>query len=175
MDDPKYGVKFFRWQFPIRICFAMTINKAEGQSLGTVGIYLPRPVFAHGQLYVALTRGESVHKIFVFIVEIEGVQGFDEESGQYYTKNVVYQEVFKSDLTRSNYKKSDPYNIYDCSDDEVPYIGDDENFAIPINNNFDDAPIIIDEIPMVEINPRTGRKKSLKDEMSDSDDTQYSE
>ena len=34
----------------------MTINKALGQTLDRVGIYLPQPVFGHGQLYVARSR-----------------------------------------------------------------------------------------------------------------------
>jgi ATP-dependent exoDNAse (exonuclease V) alpha subunit len=34
----------------------MTINKAQGQTLHTVGVDLRSPVFSHGQLYVALSR-----------------------------------------------------------------------------------------------------------------------
>jgi len=34
----------------------MTINKAQGQTLERVGIYLPEPCFTHGQLYVAASR-----------------------------------------------------------------------------------------------------------------------
>src|SRR5436189_4821051 len=45
-----------RRQLPIRLAFGMSINKAQGQSLHQVGIYLNNPVFAHGQLYVALSR-----------------------------------------------------------------------------------------------------------------------
>jgi ATP-dependent DNA helicase PIF1 len=47
---------FRRTQFPLRLAFAMTINKAQGQTLNHVGLCLKEPVFTHGQLYVALSR-----------------------------------------------------------------------------------------------------------------------
>ena len=47
---------FRRTQFPLRLAFAMTINKAQGQTLNYVGLCLKEPVFMHGQLYVALSR-----------------------------------------------------------------------------------------------------------------------
>ena len=37
-----------RKQFSVRVCYAMTINKSQGQSLDHVGIFLPKPVFSHG-------------------------------------------------------------------------------------------------------------------------------
>uniref|UniRef100_A0A453R085 ATP-dependent DNA helicase n=1 Tax=Aegilops tauschii subsp. strangulata TaxID=200361 RepID=A0A453R085_AEGTS len=58
-EDTSLPFKIKRKQFPIRLSFAMTINKAQGQTIPNVGIYLPEPVFSHGQLYVALSRGVS--------------------------------------------------------------------------------------------------------------------
>ena len=33
-----------RRQFPIKVCYSMTINKSQGQTLLNVGIYLRKPV-----------------------------------------------------------------------------------------------------------------------------------
>ena len=56
-------VEFDRKQFPIRVCFAMTINKSQGQSLGRVGVYLNPEVFSHGQLYVSFSRTTNENKL----------------------------------------------------------------------------------------------------------------
>ncbi|CAN1140583.1 ATP-dependent DNA helicase RRM3 [Linum perenne] len=45
-----------RRQYPIAICFAMTINKSQGQTLKQVGLCLQHQIFSHGQLYIALSR-----------------------------------------------------------------------------------------------------------------------
>ncbi|KAG7674304.1 hypothetical protein KSW81_006109 [Nannochloris sp. 'desiccata'] len=54
-----------RRQYPVKPAFAMSINKAQGQTLKCVGIYLKDDVFGHGQLYVALSRSGSFESIFV--------------------------------------------------------------------------------------------------------------
>ena len=56
----------------------MTINKAQAQTLQLMGLYLPKPVFSHGQLYVALSGVGSKDKVCILVVddrheELEGV------------------------------------------------------------------------------------------------------
>ncbi|KAL4584452.1 hypothetical protein LXL04_009054 [Taraxacum kok-saghyz] len=75
-------------EFVIRLCFAMTINKAQGQTIQNVGIYLPEPVFPHGQLYIALSRGISRGNTKVLVKPNDRSNGDD-----VYTSNVIYKEV----------------------------------------------------------------------------------
>ena len=64
-DDLPYIIR--RRQFPVRLCFAMTINKSQGQSFQTLGIDLRTPVFTHGQLYVAMSRVTDVRQLTVCV------------------------------------------------------------------------------------------------------------
>ena len=73
-------------QFPVRLCFAVTSNKAQGQTMKHVGIYLQQDFFSHGQLYVALSRVQSPQNLKIYRPN-EG----DKKS--YETTNVVFKEV----------------------------------------------------------------------------------
>ena len=66
-SDTMLPFAFKRRQFPIRPAFAMTINKAQGQTMKFAGIYLPQPVFSHGQLYVAFSRVPSQSNIRIMV------------------------------------------------------------------------------------------------------------
>ena len=87
-SDKRLPMKIVRKQFPVSVSFAMTINKSQGQSLSKVGLYLPRPVFTHGQLYVALSCVKSKNGLKVVICDDDGHLTNT-------TTNVVYKEVLQ--------------------------------------------------------------------------------
>ena len=122
-DDEMFPFQFKRKQFPIRLSFAMTVNKSQGQTIPNVGVYLPEPVFSHGQLYVAMSRATALANIRILVVppNAEVEEEDDEEKANNmgkknkdkkkhraatknikknisvldgtYTKNIVYKEV----------------------------------------------------------------------------------
>ncbi|CAK1600893.1 unnamed protein product [Parnassius mnemosyne] len=70
-------------QFPLKVCFAMMINKSQGQSLKTAGIDLRGDCFSHDQFYVACSRVSSSSSLIVLESEDR-------------TSNVVYKEVLSA-------------------------------------------------------------------------------
>ncbi|XP_074349335.1 uncharacterized protein LOC141689057 [Apium graveolens] len=68
----KLPFKFIRKQMPLQICYSMTINKSQGQSLEKVGLFLPNSVFTHGQMYVVVSRVTSPEGLKVFINSSNG-------------------------------------------------------------------------------------------------------
>ena len=75
--------QFKRLQFPIRLAFAITINKAQGQSLEKCGIGVNTDCFSHGQLYVACSRVGKPDNLFICTDNGKAI-------------NVVYSQVLRS-------------------------------------------------------------------------------
>ncbi|GFR79208.1 ATP-dependent DNA helicase pif1 [Elysia marginata] len=65
-SDNIYPFSMRRKQFPVKPAFAVTSNKAQGQTLKAVGVYLQEPFFSHGQLYVALSRVGNKDNIKIY-------------------------------------------------------------------------------------------------------------
>jgi hypothetical protein len=67
-------------QFPIRLAFAMTINKSQRQTMSICGLDLENPCFSHEQLYVACSHvGKSLNLFILAKYRL--------------TKNIVFQLV----------------------------------------------------------------------------------
>ena len=80
-----YPFTFKRRQFPIKLAFAMTINKSQGQTFDNIIIDLRRDVFNHGQLYVAMSRVRSWDSLKIYL----GCQKTNTN-----VKNYVYKELY---------------------------------------------------------------------------------
>ncbi|GMF38712.1 unnamed protein product [Phytophthora fragariaefolia] len=78
-----------RKQFPVVPAFALTINKAQAQTVQNLGLYLVTPCFSHGQLYLALSRVTSRSK-FKALIEYPEL----EEDDGVYTDSTVYRQIF---------------------------------------------------------------------------------
>jgi ATP-dependent DNA helicase PIF1 len=75
--------EFKRLQFPVRLAFAMPINKAQGQSVQVCVLNLENPYFLHGHLYVACSRVGKPSDLFVYTTEGE-------------TKNIAYSKALQN-------------------------------------------------------------------------------
>lgn len=69
----------------MKLAYAKTFNKCQGQTLTFTGIDLTENVFSHGQLYVALSRTGNPDNQFVF-------------SSTQLVKNIVYKEILSEEL-----------------------------------------------------------------------------
>ena len=74
-----------RMQLPVRLAYATNIHKSQGLSLIKVGLYLEAEVFAHGVLYVSMSRCGDPDNLFVY--------GQLDAQGRLWTDNVVYQAI----------------------------------------------------------------------------------
>ncbi|MCP4987918.1 MAG: hypothetical protein GY928_18265, partial [Colwellia sp.] len=164
--DAKIGIPFTRRQFPLKLAFAMTINKSQGQTLHNVGIYLPKPVFSHGQLYVALSRATDPNNIKIFINNT-ATQGYLDLDDSNVRKCWTVNEVYKAILSHNSqsvgnqsedatirfvedeyetYATLDPEHVLDTSDDDID-VDTDNEYNWNFNNCFyDEQPRNNDEI-----------------------------
>ncbi|XP_076761771.1 ATP-dependent DNA helicase Pif1-like [Xylocopa sonorina] len=93
-ESVNYPIEFFNsldlqgmppLQFPVRLAFAMTINKVQGQSLQVCGLNWINPCFSHGQLYVGCSRVGKPSNLFILAPDRK-------------TNNVVYLQALLSDI-----------------------------------------------------------------------------
>ncbi|KAL3092867.1 hypothetical protein niasHT_030056 [Heterodera trifolii] len=124
-EDP---MKCERIQYPLRPGSVMTINKSQGQTLARVGVLLDTSqCFAHGQLYVALSRVRDSDNIRVCTTRSDLL-----------VKNVVIRELLDEEeeemaLAALPDDPNDPFPRHPPADSEPD---DDKPFGIPNESVF---------------------------------------
>ena len=93
-ETSKTIVPFRQRQYPILLAYYMTYNRAQGQSLDTVGLLLPHPAFSHGQLYVGHSCCGDPNKGYVY-ADQDHYEHLHEhlQDGKQYNKNIVWPKV----------------------------------------------------------------------------------
>eukprot|EP00123_Amoebidium_parasiticum_P010316 comp20018_c0_seq1/m.24565 comp20018_c0_seq1/g.24565 ORF comp20018_c0_seq1/g.24565 comp20018_c0_seq1/m.24565 type:complete len:133 (-) comp20018_c0_seq1:71-469(-) len=78
-NDLNVPLVFKRRQFPVRLAYAMTINKSQAQSLQVVGAcFLNSQPLSHGQLYVTCSRVTLPHVVGFALCRRLPVMAIDE-------------------------------------------------------------------------------------------------
>ena len=88
-SDTRLPCKLRRRQFPVRLAFALTITKSQGQSLKLYTSFFPC-FYPHGQLNVAYSRSEDPSRTKIKLKYLPRIQGFFPNLLGQYTRNVVY-------------------------------------------------------------------------------------
>ncbi|XP_076037628.1 ATP-dependent DNA helicase Pif1-like [Oratosquilla oratoria] len=119
-------VNFKRKQFPVKLSYAMTINKSQGQTFNCCGVLLDTvQCFAHGQLYVACSRVTSWDSLFIYT-------GWHKVNESYTLRpavNCVYEELLSDNEVNSQELPSVPRGREEDEEvntpipEEVPKIG----------------------------------------------------
>ena len=93
-NESDYPVPFIRMQFPVLVAYYLTISRAQGQTFKKAGMYLPRNVFAHGHMYVGLSRCGDPNGLHIYADQGEFTHvGHMLDNTKLYSKNVVYTEM----------------------------------------------------------------------------------
>jgi len=106
----KYGQSYqmIRTQFPLRLAYCMTYNKSQSQTLKKVLLDATEEPFAHGHLYVSLSRVTDANNIRLYIKKEQTHEWgeFDPVTKQQklipVVKNVIYPKAILQSINRQN-------------------------------------------------------------------------
>ena len=79
-----------RKQFPLRLSYAITVNKSQGQEYERVLYDVREDAFAHGHTYVAFSRSKRYDTLKLYCGE-ENIQ-----NNCPFVLNVVYKDLISS-------------------------------------------------------------------------------
>ena len=77
-------------QFPVKLAYVITFQRAQGQSLDKCRILLNRSVWTYGQLYVAMSRCGAMSWVKIYANQAE-FQEFNLPPNNHYTQCCVHR------------------------------------------------------------------------------------
>jgi hypothetical protein len=69
MQRVSNGMKFARWQFPLKLIYPATVDRSQRMTLNKTVIDLRSQFWEHRQLYVALSRVRHPENLFILLPE----------------------------------------------------------------------------------------------------------
>ncbi|XP_076060340.1 ATP-dependent DNA helicase Pif1-like [Oratosquilla oratoria] len=119
LESTDTTIPFKRKQFPVKLSYAMTINKSQGQTFDRCGILLDSAqCFAHGQLYVACSRVTSWNSLIIYT----GWEKVNDDFRKKLPRNCVYKELFVESLS----EEDKPPEAVVVSDDQEVALAEEE-------------------------------------------------
>ena len=88
-----------RTQFPLRIAYAFTYNKAQSQTINKVFVDCTAPPFDHGHLYVSLSRHRNPDNIKLYVTESQL------HENPYFIKGEIEHQEFMPVITNIVYPR----------------------------------------------------------------------
>ena len=86
-EDSHLPVKILRRQYPLRLAWASTVHRVQGDDLALIVVDMRDEYFAHGQLHVAMSRGYTREETW-YLVKDE-----DSHDDWFEATNVVIPDV----------------------------------------------------------------------------------
>ena len=79
----------FHWSIPLKLAWATTVHKSQGQSLNCVKVCLDKTVFADGQAYVALSRARTIEGLTLTAFDSSVIRA-NEKVYKFYSERGAY-------------------------------------------------------------------------------------
>lgn len=89
------SVEIDRHQLPLAVNFASTVHRVQGDTLDRVLVDLRSPMFAHGQLYTAVTRVRVRKNIFFLVPPTDFFPAAGCTPAHFVCRNIVFTSILR--------------------------------------------------------------------------------